>query len=50
MSASASQGRLSALADRWLPKLVLSPTLLASLVFVYGFIAFTGWLSLPNPA
>ncbi|MEC5205365.1 glucose/mannose transport system permease protein [Vogesella perlucida] len=45
MSASASQGRLSALADRWLPKLVLSPTLLASLVFVYGFIAFTGWLS-----
>lgn len=45
MSASASQGRFSALADRWLPKLVLSPTLLASLVFVYGFIAFTGWLS-----
>lgn len=45
MSASASQGRLRALADRWLPKLVLSPTLLASLVFVYGFIAFTGWLS-----
>lgn len=45
MSASASQGRLSTLADRWLPKLVLSPTLLASLVFVYGFIAFTGWLS-----
>lgn len=45
MSASASQGRLSALADRWLPKLVLSPTLAASLVFVYGFIAYTGWLS-----
>ena len=45
MSASTSQGRLSALADRWLPKLVLSPTLAASLIFVYGFIAWTGWLS-----
>ncbi|MDC7716263.1 sugar ABC transporter permease [Vogesella sp. DC21W] len=45
MSASPSQGRLSALADRWLPKLVLSPTLAASLIFVYGFIAWTGWLS-----
>ena len=45
MSASLSQGRLSALADRWLPKLVLSPTLAASLIFVYGFIAWTGWLS-----
>ncbi|MFC3532719.1 carbohydrate ABC transporter permease [Vogesella facilis] len=44
MSASATQG-LRALADRWLPKLVLSPTLAASLIFVYGFIAFTGWLS-----
>ena len=44
MSASAHQG-LRALADRWLPKLVLSPTLAASLIFVYGFIAFTGWLS-----
>ena len=28
-------------ADRWLPKLVLSPTLIASLVFVYGFILIT---------
>lgn len=37
---------LSALADRWLPRLVLSPTILASLVFVYGFIALTGYLSL----
>jgi glucose/mannose transport system permease protein len=31
----------SQLADRWLPKLVLSPTLLASLIFVYGFILIT---------
>jgi glucose/mannose transport system permease protein len=37
---------LSALADRWLPRLVLAPTLAASLVFVYGFIAVTGFLSL----
>ena len=32
-------------ADRWLPKLVLSPTLAASLVFVYGFILITIALS-----
>ncbi|HJU49206.1 MAG TPA: sugar ABC transporter permease, partial [Pseudogulbenkiania sp.] len=33
------------LADRWLPRLVLSPTIIMSLVFVYGFIAWTAWLS-----
>jgi len=38
--------RARALADRWLPKLVLAPTLVASTVFVYGFIALTGYLSL----
>ena len=32
-------------ADRWLPKLVLSPTLAASLIFVYGFILVTVALS-----
>jgi glucose/mannose transport system permease protein len=36
-------------ADRWLqrslPKLVLSPTLVVSLVFVYGFILWTAYLS-----
>lgn len=37
---------LSAFADRWLPRLVLAPTVIASLVFVYGFIAVTGFLSL----
>lgn len=31
-----------------LPKLVLAPTLLASLVFVYGFILLTGYLSLTD--
>ena len=38
--------RLRNLADRWLPRLVLAPTLLLSLIFVYGFIAFTGYLSM----
>ena len=32
--------------DRWIPQLVLGPTLIASLVFVYGFIFLTGYLSL----
>ncbi len=40
------QSALAALADRWLARLVLAPTLLASLLFVYGFIAVTGYLSL----
>ena len=42
----AAPGRLGAIADRWLPRLVLAPTLLSSLIFVYGFIALTGYLSL----
>lgn len=36
---------LSAWADRWMPKLVLSPSLAASLVFVYIFMLMTGYLS-----
>ena len=36
----------AALADRWIPKLVLAPSVVISLVFVYGFIAVTGYLSL----
>ncbi|WP_207003057.1 carbohydrate ABC transporter permease [Trinickia mobilis] len=39
---------LSALADRWMPKLVLSPSIAISLIFVYGFILVTGYLSLSN--
>jgi glucose/mannose transport system permease protein len=31
--------------EQALPKIVLGPTLLASLIFVYGFILWTGWLS-----
>lgn len=38
--------RLQALADVWLPRIVLSPTIFASLIFVYGFIGFTAYLSL----
>ncbi len=34
--------------DRWLPKFSLVPSGLASLIFVYGFIAWTIWLSLTN--
>lgn len=30
----------------WLPKLVLSPSLIASVVFVYGFILWSGYISL----
>ncbi|MEN9865405.1 MAG: hypothetical protein RL748_995 [Pseudomonadota bacterium] len=32
--------------DRWIPQLVLSPSLAASLVFVYGFILITAYLSM----
>jgi glucose/mannose transport system permease protein len=37
---------MAALADRWMPKLVLAPSVAISLVFVYGFILVTGYLSL----
>ena len=40
------QGRLSSWADTWLPRIVLSPTVVASLLFVYGFIGLTAYLSL----
>nr|WP_314899370.1 sugar ABC transporter permease [uncultured Deefgea sp.] len=33
-------------AERWLPRLVLAPSLLLTLVFLYGFIAWNGYLSL----
>ncbi|CAN7261563.1 sugar ABC transporter permease [Trinickia sp. LjRoot230] len=36
----------SALADQWVPKLVLAPSVLISLIFIYGFIVVTGYLSL----
>src|SRR5450830_794027 len=42
---ASAPGRMQAFADIWLPRLVLSPTVFASLLFVYGFIAFTAYLS-----
>lgn len=41
-----SSMRFSALSERWVPKLVLAPSLAASLVFVYGFMLVTGYMSL----
>ena len=37
---------IAAAADRWIPKIVLAPSIVISLVFIYGFIAVTGYLSL----
>ena len=37
--------RFSDYVENALPKIVLGPTLLCALIFVYGFIAWTGWLS-----
>jgi glucose/mannose transport system permease protein len=52
MSSATSAGAASVPAHSWrqalenaLPRLVLGPTLLCALVFVYGFIAWTAWLS-----
>ncbi|MDB5776123.1 MAG: transporter, rane permease [Herbaspirillum sp.] len=42
------RSRLAGFADAWLPRLVLSPTIAMSLIFVYGFIGLTAWLSLTN--
>jgi glucose/mannose transport system permease protein len=39
---------LSAFADRWIPKLVLAPSIVIALVFIYGFIVITGYLSVTN--
>ncbi len=37
--------RISYFADSWLPKLVLAPTFVTTIVFVYGFILWTAWIS-----
>ena len=34
--------------SEWLPKLVVAPTFVGALVFIYGFIAWNGWLSLSS--
>ena len=38
--------RLSGFLERFIPKLVLAPTFAASLIFVYGFVLWTAWISL----
>ena len=45
-SANRNPGRFAILADRWAPLFVLSPSVLISLTFVYGFMLMTGYLSL----
>jgi glucose/mannose transport system permease protein len=37
--------KFSDILENFLPKMVLAPTFLASLVFVYGFILWTAWIS-----
>ncbi|MCJ7501134.1 sugar ABC transporter permease [bacterium] len=34
--------------QRYLPRIVLSPTILSAVVFIYGFIMWTAWISLTN--
>lgn len=45
MAQHASQTDFRTRLQEWVPKLVLSPSLAAMLIFVYGFIAFTIYLS-----
>ena len=47
-SERARPGRRAALTERWLPKLLLGPSILVSLVFVHGFILLTAYLSLTD--
>jgi glucose/mannose transport system permease protein len=47
-AANERASRFGMLADNWLPRLVLSPTIIASLIFVYGFIILTAYLSLTD--
>jgi glucose/mannose transport system permease protein len=47
--ADVSKSRPKSLSDYLedaLPKLVLAPTFLAALIFIYGFILWTGWISM----
>ncbi|PHP65977.1 ABC transporter permease [Zhengella mangrovi] len=45
MDAQANHRTFSRTFERWLPKIVVSPLFAASLVFVYGFIAWTVYIS-----
>jgi glucose/mannose transport system permease protein len=48
MKGSVPRRRLFYFLEGGLPRLVLAPTFVAILVFVYGFIAWTAWISLTN--
>jgi glucose/mannose transport system permease protein len=48
MKESAARRRFFGFLEDSLPRLVLAPTFAAILVFVYGFIAWTAWISLTN--
>lgn len=41
-------GAASRRPEDWLPKLVVAPTFVAALIFIYGFILWNGWLSLSS--
>lgn len=40
--------RVARMADRWIPRLVLAPSLVSAVVFVYAFMMITGYLSLTD--
>lgn len=42
----AAGGQLAERLQLWLPRIVLSPTIVAMVVFIYGFILWTTWISL----
>lgn len=48
MRETSASRRLADWLEGRLPKVVLAPTFVAILVFVYGFIAWTAWISLTN--
>jgi len=45
VSTTGLRNRVSYLADIWLPKLMVAPTFLAIMLFVYSFILWTAWIS-----
>ena len=49
LTQSPSKGFFDYLEDA-IPKLVLAPTFLAALIFIYGFILWTAWISMTQSA
>ncbi|MDF1536960.1 MAG: sugar ABC transporter permease [bacterium] len=48
LEGSQTQVRLPDRLQVYLPRIVLSPTIAAAVVFIYGFILWTAWISLTN--